>query len=169
MENKGISKSSIIFIIVVIIIIIAILYFMFFNKREKLEYFSAQSSISVNNSFIQEYKDLNKIIKRNSMEETNMVSQSTYKKYNILDYFNESFFEEKKLAIICLYEDDSKGYMSSIDDVIYNKDKTEATILYTYKNDGYAGNLTKTWNNYLFVALDGKVENVVFKLDNEKK
>lgn len=169
MENKKIAKSSIIFTIVIVLIIIGILYFIIFNKEEKIEYFTVKGTTSIQNSFIQEYKDLSKIIKKNFMEESTMTSETTFQKYNILNYFNEEFFKNKKLAIICLYEDDSKGYISSIDKVVYNKDKTEATIIYTYKNDGYAGNLTTSWNNYLLVEIDGKVQNVIFKLDNEKK
>ena len=69
--------------------------------------------------------------------------------------------------MIVLYEDDSKDYLYTIDDVVYNEARTDVTIEYTYKHDGYAGTLDTAWYNYIFIELDSTVENVEFVHKNK--
>ena len=67
-----------------------------------------------------------------------------------------------------MYEDTSKDYMYSIDEVVYDSAKKEATIRYTYKYTTYAGTLDRTWYDYMFVELDKNVEHVIFENHNSK-
>ncbi len=166
MENKGIAKNSIVTIVVIIIFIIGIIFFVFLNKDKKIEYFIVKASKSSENILIEDYSTISKICKNNSINEK-MENKANFEKHNVLDYFNEDYFKEKKLALISVYEDNSKFYIYFIKDVVYNKDKTEATIKYTYKTDGAAGIFKSSWYNYMFVELNKSVEKVVFQLDNE--
>lgn len=165
MDNKGIAKSLIVIIIAVILIVVAIVYFAFFNSSEKVVYFIGESNLDSDNTLIDNFSKLSKLVREKKIDET-ISNATTYEKVNITEYFNEEYFSTKKLAVLVLYEDTSKGYMYSIDDIIYNDDRTEATIKYTYKNDGYAGRLTTSWYDYLFAEVDSTVENVNFVIDN---
>ena len=158
-------KKELIITIVVAIVVIGIAIFYNMSKPKAVEYFLATSKSSEENKFIEEYRILKKMYKDKSLKE--MTSYKTFNKYDVSEYFNEEYFSDKKVAVVVLYEDDSKGYIYSIDEVIYNEARTEATIKYTYRDDGYAGPLNNAWYNYLFVEVDGTVENVNFVKENK--
>ena len=85
-----------------------------------------------------------------------------YKKVNFSEQYNEEYFKEKKLAVIAVYEDDSKEYIHSVDSITYNSSKTEATINYTYKDDIYMGTLGNTWYTIMLVEIEPSVTTVNF-------
>lgn len=163
MNNKGIAKSTIIIIISIIAVIIGI--FIIINGEKELEYFRIKSDREGQSCLIQDYKTLKNIIKKGELngEMTNILD---FNKYSITDHFNEEYFNEKKIAMVVTYEDTSKSYIYSIDKVTYNSDKTEATVYYTDKTDGYAGTLGNCWYNYMFVEVENTVEKVNFVVDN---
>ena len=103
----------------------------------------------------------------NSRLDKEMESTKTYKWHVVLEYFNEAYFAEKKVAIISTYADTSKDYVFSIDEVIYNETKTSATINYTDKVGGYAGTLDTSWENYMIVELEPTVTEVNFVMANK--
>lgn len=158
-------KQNIIAGIVIIVLVAGFALFNILTQKEPVEYFIVTGIKSYENSLISEYKTLKNMVKDCSLKES-ITSSKTYEKHNILEYFNEEYFSNKKLAVVVLYEDNSKDYLYSIDDVIYNEDKTEATIKYTYKVGTFADTFATTWHNYLFVELEPTVENVNFVLDN---
>lgn len=155
------GKSELVIIIIAIVAVIGIAVFFAATRQEPVEFFTVTSKTKIENTFIEDYKTFKKINKENSLKEE-MTSSETYKKHNILEYFSEEYFNDKKAAVVVLYEDDSKGYIYSIDEVIYNESRTEATIKYTYRYDGYNGTLNSAWYNFLFVELDGTVTKVNF-------
>lgn len=164
MSEKGIAKSNLIVIIAIIAVVI-IVCFVMFKPKEKLEYYEAVGSSSYKGTLIEEYRIFKKMYKESGIS-NDMISSTTYTKYDILEHFNENYFSSKKVAVIAIYEDDAKEYIYSINDVIYNEDRTEVTIKYTDKEGGYLGTLGNVWYNYLFVELDGTVNSVNFVEDN---
>ncbi len=166
MSNKGIAKNMIIIIVVAIIVVLGVLYFAVLKGNKSLEYYKVRAQKSSENILIKDYKTLSKILKNNVVNEK-MTNSETYQKVNVAEYFNEEYFKNKNLALISVYEDTSKAYIYCINDITYNNDETQATINYTYKTDGYAGNLSNAWYEYFFVELDKKVESVIFNIDND--
>ncbi len=161
MSENGIAKSSIIIIVVVAIIAICACSFLVLNQEEPVEYFTVEAPRKSSNALIEEYRIIKKLVRESSITDE-MQSSLDFTKYGILDRFNEEYFENKKVAVVVLYEDTTKDYTYSIDKVEYNEARTEATIHYTNKIGGYAGPMNGAWYNYMFVELDKTVENVNF-------
>ena len=161
-------KQNIIAGIVIIVLVAGFAIFNLITQKEPVEYFKVVGMKSEENALIEEYRILKNITKNSQLKEV-MSSSKTYENRNILEYFNEEYFNNKKVAMVVVYEDNSKDYDYSINDVIYNEDKTEATVYYTYKSGTYAGTFATTWYNYMFVEVDSTVENVKFVLDNSSK
>lgn len=158
-------KQNIIAGIVIIVLVAGFALFNILSQKEPVEFFKVVGTKKHDNVLIEEFRIMKKISKDSELK-ADMSSSTTYEKRNVLEYFNEEYFTNKKVALVVLYEDTTKGYIQSIDDVIYNEAKTEATIKYTSKADGYEGTFGSAWYNYLFVELEGTVENVKFVLDN---
>lgn len=165
MNEKGIAKSTMVIIIVLLIAVLGIVFFVF-NKDGKLEYFRLKGYSECEGVLIDNYKDFSKLVSDSKLDKE-MESAKTYKWHVVLEYFNEAFFAEKKIAVISTYEDTSKDYVFSIDEVIYNETKTSATINYTDKVGGYAGTLDTSWENYMIVELEPTVTEVKFVKANK--
>lgn len=165
MENKkGLSAETIIIAIVAIIVIVAIIYFGMTGKKDSFTYGTVEAKSSAPNTFIEDYKSYRKFI---SKVETQDEITINYKKYSMKEKYNEDFFNSKKLGVIVVSEDTSKEYIRGIVDVIYNKERTEATVKYEYRTAGYAGTLSRSWQTCMIVELDNTVTNVNFVLDND--
>ena len=161
-------KQNIIAGIVIIVLVAGFAIFNILSQKEPVEYFTVTGTKDYGNTLIGEYRIFKNMVKDCGLKET-MSSSTTYKKYNILEYFNEEYFTNKKVAFVIVYEDNSKDYLYSINDVVYNDNKTEATISYTYKVGTFADTFANTWYDYMFVELEPTVENVNFVLDNNTK
>ena len=159
-------KQNIIAGIVIILLVAGFAIFNIVTQKEPVEFFKVIGTKSYENSIIDEYRVFKNLVKNSGLKE-NMSSSTTYEKHNVLEYFNEEYFENKKVAVLVLYEDNSKEYIYGINDVIYNDARTEVTIEYNYKTGTYADTFASTWHNYLFVELDSTVENVNFVLNND--
>lgn len=159
-------KQNIIAGIVIIVLVAGFAIFNILSQKEPVEYFSVTGQKNYGNALIDEYRILKNMVKDCGLKES-MSSSTTYKRHNILEYFNEEYFTNKKVAVVVLYEDNSKDYLYGINDVVYNEDKTEVTITYTYKIGTFADTFANTWYDYMFVELESTVENVNFVLDND--
>lgn len=164
MSEKGMAKSTM--IIVLLLIVVGIVAFMFLGKEERLEYFHFKGYSGCDGLLIEDYKTFSKLA-TSSRFNKEMVSSTTYERHVVLDYFNEEYFTNKKIAVISTYEDTSKEYLYSIDEVIYNDTKTAATINYTDKIGGYAGTLDTSWENFMIVELEPTVTEVKFVKANK--
>lgn len=166
-KEKGIKKvkQNIIAGIVIILLVAGFAIFNIVTQKEPVEYFNVVGIKSYENTIIDEYRILKNLVKNSELKE-NMSSSTTYEKHNILEYFNEEYFQNKKVAVLVLYEDNSKEYIYGINDVIYNEARTEVTIDYHYKIGTFADTFANTWHNYMFVELEPTVENVNFVLNN---
>lgn len=158
-------KQNIILGIVIIVLVAGFAIFNILTQEKKVEYFSVTGLKNAENSLISEYRIFKNMVKNMGLKE-NISNSITFEKHNILEYFNEEYFENKKLAMLVLYEDNSKEYIYGINEVIYNKTRTEVTIDYHYKKGTFADTFANTWYNYLFVELEPTVENVKFVLNN---
>ena len=157
MRENGIVK---IIIAIVVIAIVGVLFFVISNKTKELEFFKTTGIKSMSNYLlVEDAKTLKNLIKEKGIS-NEIISSTTYSKYSLLERYNDEYFTTGKIAIIALYEDDSKGYIQSIDEVIYNKDRTSVTINYTNRDDGYAGRLSQVWHNYFIVELENTVDKV---------
>ncbi len=166
MENNGeMKKSTIIAIAIIAVIIIIVLCCTVFKKESKVEYNLTKSLVSAENTFFEDYKSFKKFADSKKIEDT-MTNKVTFKKLSFNETYTEEFFNDKKLAVVVVYEDTSKDYMYSIDKLEYNDDKTEVTIKYTYKYGTFADVLSSTWYDYMFVELPNTVEHVNFQVDN---
>ena len=161
-------KQNLIAGIVIIVLVTGFAVFNILTQKQPVEYYKTTGIKEYGNVLIDNNKTLKKVVKDYSLK-TSMTNSKTFEKKEILDYFNEDYFENKKLAIVTLYEDNSKEYIYSIDSLKYNEDKTEATITYTYKVGTFADTFATTWYNYLFVELEKTVTNVNFVLDNNNQ
>lgn len=161
-KKKGISAELIIIIIIAIVIIGVIIYFNL-NKEAPIEFGIVEGTTHTENTFIEDYPAYVRFASKVGLDDTITIN---FKKYSIKERYNEEFFETKKLAVVVLGEDTSRNYIHDISDIIYNKEKTEVTIKYVYKSDGYAGTYSKTWQTCMVVELDKNVSNVKFELDN---
>lgn len=169
--NGEMKKSTIIAIVVIVILAIVILKCTVFKKPAKVEYNLTKSLTSYENTFFKDYASFRKFADSKNIEDT-MTNKVTFKKSSFAETYTEEFFEDKKLAVVVVYEDTSKDYMYSIDKLEYNDNKTEVTIKYTYKYGTFADVLSSTWYDYMFVELPKSVEHVNFQIDNstpEKK
>lgn len=158
-------KQNIIAGIVIILLVAGFAVFNILNQKEPVEYFKVIGTKGYENTIIEEYRVFKNLVKSSGLKE-NMSSSITYEKHNVLEYFNEEYFQNNKVAVLVLYEDNSKEYIYGINDVIYNDTKTEATIEYHYKTGTFADTFANTWHNYMFVELEPTVENVKFVLNN---
>ncbi len=165
-NKKGLSAETIIIAIVAIVIVVAIIYFSMSNKKEEFTYGTVEATTSASNTLIEDYKSYRRFLTKVGAKDEITIN---YKKYNILERYNEEFFNNKKLAVIVVAEDTSKEYIRDILDVTYNKEKTEATIKYEYRTAGYAGTLSRGWQTCMVVELDNTVTNVNFVLDNSSE
>ncbi len=164
-NNGGMKKSTVIAIAVIAVIVIIILSCTVFKKEAKVEYNLTTSGVSAENTFFKDYKSFKKFADTKKVEDT-MTNKVTFKKSSFAETYNEEFFNDKKLAVVVVYEDTSKDYMYSIDKLEYNDNKTEVTIKYTYKYGTFADVLSSTWYNYMFVELPSTVEHVNFQVEN---
>lgn len=164
-NNGGMKKSTIIAIAVIVVIVIIVLCCTVFKKESKVEYNLTTSGTSAENAFFKDYKSFKKFADSKKIEDT-MTNKVTFKKSSFAETYTEEFFNDKKLAVVVVYEDTTKDYMYSIDKLEYNDDKTEVTIKYTYKYGTFADVLSSTWYNYMFVELPQSVEHVNFQIDN---
>lgn len=165
MENKGMKKSTIIIIAIIAIAAIVILSLTVFKEKEPAEYYVTSAHDAAEPTLFKDYASFKKFINKKSIDDT-MTNKVTFKKSSFSETFTEEFFANKRLAVIPVYEDTSKEYIYSVDEVIYNSDKTEVTIKYTYKIGTFADVLSSTWYNYMFVELENTVEHVEFVKDN---
>ena len=164
MSEKGLAKSAM--VIIVVLVVVAIGAFVFLNKEERLEYFNLKGYSRCTGVIFDNYKDFSKFAQKTSLNKE-MVSSTTYERHVVLDYFNEEFFTNKKIAVISTYADTSKEYIYTIDEIIYNETKTSATINYTDKVGGYAGTLDTSWENYMIVEIEPTVTEVNFVKANK--
>ena len=160
-SNSSIIKSTLIIIAIVVIVVITALCFKILKKEKKVEYNLTTSNIQAENTLFKDYKTFKKFSDNKKMEDI-MTNKVTFKKNSLNETYTEEFFKNKRLALVAVYEDTSKDYIYSIDDLTYNEDKTEATITYTYKVGTFADVLSSTWYNYMFVELENTVEHVNF-------
>lgn len=165
MKSNGLNKSTIIWIVVIIIVVIGFIVFSILNQDKKTEYFLTKAKEEAESTLFNNYAEFKKFIDKRDIEDS-LENKATYKKESLEAKFTEEYFNDKKLAVIAVYEDTSKDYIYSIDEVIYNKDKTEATIKYTYVIGTFADVLSQKWYNYMFVELENTVEHVTFEKDN---
>ena len=150
------GKAEIIIIAIVAVIIIGVVvYLNIANKKEPIVYGIAEASGSASNTFIEDSKTLKRFITKSSLNDEITID---YKKYSIKERYNE--------AIVAVSEDTSKEYIHDITDLIYNEARTDATVKYIYKTDGYKGNLSRSWVTCMIVEVDNTVTNVNFVLDN---
>lgn len=164
MEKLKGKAEIIIIAVVAVVVIAAIIIYNVVNKKEEFVYGITQASSSPSSTMvIEDTKTLKSFIKKSGLNDEITIN---YKKYSIQERYTDEFFNTKKLALVMVNEDTSKEYIHDIDDVIYNKERTDVTIKYVYKSDGYAGNLSKSWVTCMIVELDNTVNNVNFVLDN---
>lgn len=159
-------KQNIIAGIIIILLVAGFAIFNIVTQKEPVEYFKTVGQKTYENGIIDEYRILKNLVKNSVLNET-MSSSTTYEKYDILEYFNEEYFNQnKKVAVLVIYEDNSKEFIYGINDVIYNEDRTEVTVDYHYKIGTFADTFANTWHNYMFVELEPTVQNVNFVLNN---
>ena len=159
------KQEKIIASIVGIAALIAIVYLVFFYKEDVTQWYLTKCGTSISNTFIEDYEGYAKFLKTTGLNEENKITDMVdYSKTVMMDVFSEEYFKEKKLVIIPAYEDTTKTYIYLVDKINYNKDKTEATIVYTYDVGSYAGTMANSWYNYMMV----EVENTVTKVDFER-
>lgn len=158
MDNKKII--SIACIVVVAIVAVFMIINMGGNNKENIsiECYKGRTNKEFEDKLLNNYKELRKFTKETGVE----TASKNYESYNLLETFNEEYFQNKKVAVISIYEDDSSVYEYHIDGIKYNEDKTTATIEFTNKNSGYEGNLSSSWINTLIVELEGTVTTVNF-------
>lgn len=156
------SKKIGVIVVIVVIAIVAIVGIVFVggnqNKPVGIETYTGKAGRSFEAQLIKTYKEMRKFTREASIE----TASKNYESVNLLETFNEEYFETKKVAVISIYEDNASVYEYHVDDVKYNEDKTIATINYTNKNSGYSGTLTNSWTNCIIVELEGTVTNVNF-------
>lgn len=149
-------------IVIVIIAILAIVGIIFLGKikkgNTKVEYYVGKTSDRFDNQLINDYKEFRKFTRDISLEKL----RKDNKNYDVSDLFNEEYFENKKLAVIGIYEDDSSDYYYEIHKVEYNEDRTNVTIEYTEKSSGYNGSFSIFWTNCIIIELDNTVNDVEF-------
>ncbi len=153
------NSKKIIIIGVIIIAIIAIIL-VIINRKPNLNYTIGRSNVGTDGVLISSKKELDDLTKKIGIGEN--LETNKYKKVNFSEQYNEEYFKEKKLAVIAVYEDDSKEYIHSVDSITYNSSKTEATINYTYKDDIYMGTLGNTWYTIMLVEIEPSVTTVNF-------
>lgn len=155
------KKNIVIIAVILVVAILAIVVITNVNLGEKsteVEYYKGKTSQEFESQLIKTYKDLKKFSKSTGIESVS----KNYESVSLLDTYNEEYFQNKKIAVIGIYEDDASVYEYSIDDLSYNEDKTVATITYTNKRSGYEGTLTTNWTNCFVIELEGTVTSVNF-------
>lgn len=158
-------KQNIIAGIVIIALVTCFAIYNIATQKKPVEYYITTGYGTYDNTIIDEYRIFQKMFKNASLKET-MSNSITYEKENVLEYFNEEYFQNKKVAVLVVYEDNAKEYIYGINEVVYNDDKTEVTINYHYKVGTFADTYANTWNNFMFVELEPTVQNANFVLDN---
>lgn len=158
------ERSKIIPIIVTILVAIVVIAVIVFagnlnNKDDaKLEYYVGTINKGFENKLIKDYSALRKFTREVSLETT----RKNHQNYNVLETFNEEYFQNNKLAVISIPEDNSSDYLYEVTKVTYDENKTTATIEYRVSVTGYNGTLTSSWVNCVMVELEGTVTNVEF-------
>jgi len=153
------DSKKVIIIGVIAIAIIAVLLIII-NRKPDIAYTTGRSNKGTDGVLISTKKELDDLTKKIGIGEK--LETNKYKKVNFSEQYNEDFFNNKKLAVIAVYEDDSKEYIHSIDSIKYNSSKSEVTINYTYKEDIYMGTLGNTWYTIMLVEIDPSVTTVNF-------
>ena len=161
-------KHNIIAGIVIIVLVACFAIFNILTEKQPVEYYTTTGIKDYGSALVEEHRIFKNMVKDCMLKET-MSNSISYERENVIEYFNEEYFANKKLAVLPVYEDNSKEYIYSIDDVSYNEDKTEVTITYTYKVGTYADTFASTWYNYMFVELEPTVQDVNFVIDNNSE
>lgn len=158
------KQEKIIAIIIGVVALIAIVYFVFFYKEDVTQWYWTKCGTSISNTFIEDYEGYTKFLKTTGLDEENEITDMVdYSKPVMKEVFSEEYFKEKKLVVIPAYEDTTKTYIYLVDEVNYNKDKTEATVVYTYDVGSYAGTMASSWYNYMMVEVENTVNSVKFE------
>ena len=157
------ERSKIVSIIVIILVAILAIAGIFCvgnlgKGNSKIEYYVGRINKEFENKLIKDYSELKKFTRDVSLETT----RKNHQNYNVLETFNEEYFQNNKLAIISIAEDNASNYIYEVNKITYNKDKTIATIEYTNSVSGYNGTLTSAWVNCVMVELEGTVIGVEF-------
>lgn len=156
------KKKIITIAVIVVVAIVAIVGIMFMGGSSKentgIEIYTAKTSKEFDNKLIKDYKEMRKLTRELSIER----ASKNHQDYNLLETFNEDYFQTNKLAVISIYEDNTATFDYHIDEIKYNEDKTTATIEYTNIASGYDGSLTSSWINCIIVELEGTVTSVNF-------
>lgn len=154
-------------VVIIVIAIIAIVGIVCIDKVTKddvgIEYYTGVVNKEFENKLINNYNELKRFTRELALE----TIRKNHQNYNVLEIYNEEFFQTKKLAVIGIYEDNSSDYDYQVDKINYNENKTTATIEYTNKSSGYNGSLVSSWTNILMIELEGTVTSVNFVEVNE--
>lgn len=164
------NKAEKIIIVVVILLVIGLVaYFGFMKNANKFQAYRTKASVNtpMDCVLISDYKTYEKLISSKSIN-TELTDLTTLKKSNTTEIFTEEYFETKKIAMVATYEDTSRTYYYSVDNVKYDGTKTIATVYYTDEKGEYAGTLKNSWNNIFFIELPSTVTEVNF-IKNEGK
>ena len=156
--EEGNSKKIIIVAIAVVALIVIL--FLVFGKGSSLTYTKTKAGKDTEDMLFSNKADIEKFVSSNAVEDS--LKTNNHKNDKISTRYTDEYFQKNKLAVITLYEDDSKEYIAEIEDIVYNSGKTKATINYTYKSGVYLGTLGKTWYETLFVELEPSVEDFNF-------
>ena len=159
MGDQSVVKKEIIIIVAIVLVIASIFIYNQVTKVDMVVAIGKSTSAHYNFNLIEDYKTFEEFVEKSGLEETITIN---YKKNNVLEVYNEEYFNEKKLAVVATYEDTSKNYIYSIDNLEYENDKTKAIVTYTDKTDGYAGTLGNSWYNVMLVEVEGTVTDVSF-------
>lgn len=154
------KSEKIIIIAVVVVAIILVLFLAFGKKGDKFIYYKTKASKGTN-TLIEDMKTFEKIASNTGIK-TEIEKSTDFSKSQLSNVFNDEYFQSKKVAVIYTYEDTSKSYMYSVDNVEYNKEKTIATITYTDKAGEYLGPLKNSWYNCMLIELEPTVTEVSF-------
>ncbi len=159
------NKVEKIIIIAVVIALLIILIYSVLNKGDKYVYYRTKAGQGAN-VLIEDEKTFKKTASNTGIG-LELEKVNDFSKVEMESVFNEEYFTTKKVAVIYTYEDTSKTYMYSVDDVKYDKEKTSATIYYTDKAGEYLGPFKNSWYNCMLVELEGTVTEVSF-VKNQK-
>ena len=153
--DTGVNKKLI--IIVVAVIVVAAIALIVLNSKPKMHYSVGRSNTMHDNTLISNKDEFDKFVKKVGTQEA---LKRNYKNVTLSEQYNGEYFQKNKLAVITVYEDDSREYLFDVENVTYSSDKTQATISYVYKEDTYIGTLGNTWYETILVELPASVTSV---------
>jgi len=162
------NKAEKIIIGIIVVAIIGVIIYFAVNNGPKFVGYRTKSKGLSENVFIEDYKTFQKTLSTYGIEES-ITNLNDFSKAKLSEIFNEEYFETKKVAIVATYEDTSRAYAFSIDDLKYDKTKTSAVVYYTDNPGEYLGTLKDSWYNIMLVEIDNTVTSVSFEKTPEKK